>query len=327
MLGFDWPLIFLLLPLPLAAILFLPAKKRAVLAALRVPFFTQLTDGMPPAKPPALKRALDMFLLLCLWCLLIIAAARPTWHGDPVLLPNVGRDLMLAVDVSQSMEVTDLSINRQKVNRLEAVKHVLNDFISRRTNDRLGLILFGTEAFLQAPLTFDRQTVRTFLNEAQLAIAGPRTAIGDAIGLAVKRLKERPSDSRLLILLTDGANTAGKVDPIQAAELAKKINLKIYTIGVGASEMVVKSFFGSKRVNPSDDLDEETLKAIAESTNGLYFRAENIDELKEIYQRLDELEPIESDHKTVRPLKSLIHWPLSVALFTGMLLFVRHRLR
>ena len=152
------------------------------------------------------------------------------------------------------------------------------DFINRRVGDRVGLILFGTQAYLQTPITFDRKTVQTLLDEAVIGLAGDNTAIGDAIGLAVKRLKNQPANSRVLILLTDGANTAGEVSPLKAAELAAANQLKIYTIGVGADEMIVRTFFGSRKVNPSRDLDENTLVKVAESTGGRYFRARNSDD-------------------------------------------------
>jgi len=164
------------------------------------------------------------------------------------------------------------------------------------------------------PLTFDRKIVITLLNESAIGLAGDNTAIGDAIGLAVKRLKNQHANSRVLILLTDGANTAGEVSPIKAAELAAENQLKIYTIGIGADEMQVRSFFGSRTVNPSRDLDEKTLTAIADTTGGRYFRARNTQELDKIYQLLDELEPVEKDKQYFRPRSELYPWPLGLAL-------------
>ena len=233
--------------------------------------------------------------------------------GEPVEQAISGRDLMLAVDLSASMEEQDFFINKQAVDRLTAIKSVASDFINRRVGDRVGLVLFGTQAYLQTPLTFDRKTVQTLLDEAVIGLAGDNTAIGDAIGLAVKRLKNQPSDSRVLILLTDGANTAGEVTPIKAAELAAANHLKIYTIGVGADEMIVRSFFGNRKVNPSRDLDENTLVKVAESTGGRYFRARNTDELNNIYMLLDKLEPVEKDKQYFRPRKELYVWPLGLA--------------
>ena len=255
-----------------------------------------------------------MLLATIAWCLLVLASARPQWLGEPIEQAVSGRDLMLAVDLSASMEEQDFFINKQAVDRLTAIKAVATDFINRRVGDRVGLVLFGTNAYLQTPLTFDRKTVQTLLNEAVIGLAGENTAIGDAIGLAVKRLKSQPSDSRVLILLTDGANTAGEITPIKAAELAKDNQLKIYTIGVGADEMIVRSFFGNRKVNPSRDLDENTLVKVAESTGGKYFRARNSDELNNIYMLLDQLEPIEKDKQYFRPHSELYPWPLGLAL-------------
>ena len=190
-------------------------------------------------------------------------------------------------------------------------------FVERRHSDRMGLILFGSQAYLQTPLTFDRTTLKQLLNEAQIGIAGPKTAIGDAIGLALKRLKDRPNDSKVLVLLTDGQNTAGEILPIQAAELAAQKGLKIYTVGVGAEEMITPGLLGtrlgSRRINPSADLDEATLTAIAEKTGGQYFRAKSTESLRHIYELLDELEPVDASPEIFRPIKALFYYPLGLA--------------
>ena len=175
------------------------------------------------------------------------------------------------------------------------------------------MILFGTQAYLHVPLTFDRKTVSQLLDEAVIGLAGPSTAIGDAIGIAVKRLRENDADDKVLILLTDGANTAGTIDPIRAAELAADSGLKIHTIGIGADEMMVRRLFSTFKVNPSRDLDEKTLTEIAESTGGRYFRARDTEELTEIYAEIDRLEPIERGGEHFRPVTSLFMWPLAVA--------------
>jgi Mg-chelatase subunit ChlD len=223
---------------------------------------------------------------------------------------------MLAVDVSGSMEEKDFVIDDKRYDRLTATKYVVSDFVQRRIGDRLGLILFGTRAYLHVPLTFDRRTVQTLLNEAFIGITEdePQTSIGDAIGLAVKRLQNEKTDSRVLILLTDGANTAGELTPLKAAEIAAEHDLKIYTIGIGADEILVRSLFGTRRVNPSADLDEKTLQAIADKTGGRYFRARNTEELEQIYQLLDQLEPVEKDKQFFRPKAELYAWPLALAL-------------
>ncbi|MBB6521635.1 vWA domain-containing protein [Pseudoteredinibacter isoporae] len=313
MLEFLWPWVFALAPLPFLLRKILPAKQDSS-AALKVPFYQQLAQSQESKHTPLWQ----ILLLSIIWLCLLVACARPIWIGDPVELPASGRDLLLAVDISGSMKTADMNIDGEQVPRLWAVKSVVGDFVERRKHDRLGLVLFGTQAYLQAPLTFDRATVKQLLDEAQLGFAGEKTAIGDAIGLAIKRLRERPADSRVLILLTDGANTAGEVAPLQAAELAKQTHVKIYTIGVGADQMttpgIFGSSFGSRTINPSLDLDEESLQKIAQLTGGRYFRARNPEDLQKIYALLDELEPIEQAEETFRPRKSFTHWPLGIAL-------------
>lgn len=318
MLTLHWPWIFLLLPLPW---LVYKAAPKAVKeeTPLFVPFYNDLEEVVQQRPASSRRRLAAIILLSIIWLLLLLAGSRPQWIGDPVALPVSGRDLMLAVDISGSMALEDMVVNGEPVARIFMVKRVVNEFIARRQGDRIGLLLFGTEPYIQAPLTFDRKTVKTLFNEAQLGFAGKQTSIGDAIGLAIKRLKERPAASRVLILLTDGMNTAGKVQPLQAAKLAAQTGVKIYTIGVGADEMVVRSLFGSRRVNPSADLDEETLQKIADLTQGRYFRARNHDELEEIYQLIDKLEPVSQEGVEYRPIKALFYWPLAMALGASFL--------
>ncbi|NND37228.1 MAG: VWA domain-containing protein [Gammaproteobacteria bacterium] len=318
MIQIAWPWMFLILPLPLLLRLWLPPADPAQGAALRMPFLKELAR---PGESARLRhRQWPLALAAAAWLLIVAASARPQWLGDPVALPVSGRDVVLAVDLSQSMQERDFEIQGQWVDRLTATKWVAEDFIARRAGDRIGLILFGEQAYLQTPLTFDRETVWTLLDEAQIGLAGRATAIGDAIGLGVKRLRDKGEGSRVLILLTDGANTAGEVDPLQAAELAAREGLTIYTIGIGADEMLVRGLFGTRRVNPSSDLDERTLQAIADQTGGRYFRARDTAELEAIYRLLDELEPIEQDPETFRPVAALFYWPLAGALALVILL-------
>lgn len=319
MLEFIWPWMFYLLPLPLLARWLLrPAEMRQ--AALRTPFLEDFREQAMTGTRQARGMRVLAAAGLC-WLLLVTAAARPQWVGDAVDLPVSGRDLMMAVDLSGSMQEQDFMINNHPVDRLTAAKKVAGEFIEQRAGDRLGLILFGDQAYVQTPLTFDHTTVNALLQEAVLGLAGERTAIGDAIGLAVKRLQQVDENSRVLILLTDGANTAGEVQPLKAAELAAQIGLKIYTIGIGADEILRRSFFGVQRINPSQDLDEKTLTAIAEKTGGRYFRARNTEELQQIYNLLDQLEPVEQEKQSFRPTRSLFHWPLAIALSLVALLF------
>lgn len=318
MMQLDWPWALLLLPLPLLIRFLMPAVKRQD-AALRVP----VIDDFKTASSIELGSNKNYWLLALAtiaWCCLVFAAARPQWLGDQVDIPVSGRDLMLAVDLSGSMQIPDFEINGKNVDRLTAVKQVASEFIARRSGDRVGLILFGEQAYLQTPLTFDLKTVNTLLDESFIGMAGDATSIGDAIGLAIKRLQDKQKNSRVLILLTDGANTAGEVTPIKAAELAADQGLKIYTIGIGADEILRRTLFGVQRLNPSADLDEKTLRAIADKTGGKYFRAHDTKELDKIYNMLDELEPVEQESESFRPISALFYWPLGVALGIGALI-------
>ena len=313
MFEFEWVWLFLFFPLPWVIKFLLPAVETRT-AALKVPFYQQWIAAQSGQSNFVVNKNPFRILIYLAWALVLAAAAKPVWIGEPLSLPASGRDIMLAIDLSGSMENPDFILKGDRVDRLTAVKSVAGEFISRRKGDRIGLILFGKRAYVQTPLTFDLDTVQFMLNEAEIGLAGKETAIGDGIGLAVKRLQKRPDESRVLILLTDGANTAGEVDPIKAAELASEIGLKIYTIGVGADSMEMQTFFGTRTVNPSIDLDEKTLTTIASSTGGAYFRAKNTEALEAIYQKLDELEPAPQEAETLRPEISLFHWPLGFAL-------------
>ena len=313
-----WIWLLLLLPVPWLLRKWMSAASQAGSLALKVPWFSMMTTtGSGWMRKPVLAIAASL-----VWLFLLLAAARPQWVGEIETLPVSGRDLLLAVDISGSMDTQDMILNNQAVNRLSVVKKVAGEFIQRRRGDRVGLVLFGSRAYLQTPLTFDTETTSILLDESEIGLAGRETAIGDAIGLAVKRLREDAASERVLILLTDGANTSGEVQPLQATEFAAREGLTIYTVGVGADEMMVQDFFGSRMVNPSADLDEGTLKAIAERTGGVYFRARDAVALAQIYQKLDELEPVESDQEAIRPVDELFHWPLAIALVLTLLAIV-----
>jgi Ca-activated chloride channel family protein len=303
------------LPLPWLVRAIVPANPLDRDAALKVPVAAEFSD-LASLKSPDAARRWRLALLATVWVLAVVAAARPQFVGEPVALPMTGRDLLLSVDLSGSMEEQDFQLNGQWVDRLTATKAVATEFIERRVGDRVGLILFGREAYLQAPLTFDRATVATLLDESVIGLAGKETAIGDSIGLAIRTLDDAGVEAgrRVLILLTDGANTAGEVEPLKAAELAAQRKLVIYTIGIGADALTVRSLFGLRQINPSADLDEETMTAIAEMTGGRYFRARDTAEFAGIYTIIDELEPAESDERGFRPVTELFHWPLGAAL-------------
>ncbi|MBK1722005.1 VWA domain-containing protein [Thiocystis violacea] len=311
MIVLEWPWALAALPLPLLARLLRPAAQDVGLA-LRLPFDAGL-DGLAPEA----RRGSGWWRLaaaILIWLLLLLAAARPQWLGDPIGLPVAGRDLMLAVDISQSMEQVDYELSGQAVSRLAAVQAVAADFIERREQDRLGLILFGTQAYLQTPMTFDAKTVATMLRDSVVGLAGRQTAIGDAIGLAVKRLRDQPEGQRVLVLLTDGDNTAGTLQPLEAAELAAKAGIRVYAIGIGGGDVGIRTPLGIRLLKQGSDFDPTTLKEIARITGGRFFAASNREELEAVYADLDRLEPNEREERTYRPQRALFMWPAGAAL-------------
>lgn len=327
MIEFDWPWLAAALPLPWLMRWLIKPMPALEQAALRVPTIDDFTtSGAPSHRPYAAVSRTRWCLALFAWCSLVTAGMRPLWLDDLIDLPSSGRDLLLAIDLSESMSEEDFVQGGRTVDRLTATKAVAGEFIARRLGDRIGLILFGEHAYLHAPLTFDRDTVKTLLDEAVIGLAGRSTAIGDAIGLAVKRLREQREGERVVILMTDGANTAGAVQPLDAADRAARNGLRIHTIGVGADEMLVRDFFGVHTVNPAADLDEKTLKAIAERTGGRYFRARDTQALEQIYSLLDALEPVARDPRQYRPRSDLYVWPLAAAVILGItLIWLRER--
>jgi Ca-activated chloride channel family protein len=328
MIDLLWPWALAALPLPLLTRWLLPPVQSGEQAALRVPVLDDFREAGATGPGAGSRHPWRLALALLAWLLLVLAASRPQWLGEPIELPVSGRDLMLAVDLSGSMREQDFVLGQSRVDRLTATKRVAGDFIRRRVGDRIGLILFGERAYLQAPLTFDRETVRSLLFESAIGLAGAEaTAIGDAIGLGVKRLSGVAESNRVLILLTDGVNNAGAVDPLRAAELAAEAGLRIYTIGIGADRMTVRSLFGKRQINPSRELDEASLRAVAERTGGRYFRARDTAELTQIYALLDELEPVSRDKQIFRPRLALYPWPLGAALVLAALMLAWPLLR
>ncbi len=319
MIQIVYPMILILIPLPI--IIWLVSKaKQPKLASIRTPLFSNWNTMQEKQNKLSQKSWLSLLLNLITWGAILLAIARPQWIDEPIELPTSGRDLLLSIDISGSMEEEDLKLQGRHVNRLVVVKSILTEFIEKREGDRIGLVLFGEKAYLQTPLTFDLTTVKHMLDETEIGLAGAsRTAIGDGIGLSIKRLQERPAENRVLILLTDGRNNSGALDPIEAAKLAKHAGIKIYTIGVGADKQIRRSLlFGTQTFNPSAELDEVTLKAVAKHTGGQYFRARSSEELAQIYSLLDTLEPVEDEPEIYRPIQSLYYYPLLLALILMM---------
>lgn len=320
--GFAWPWMWLAFPLPWLAGWLLPPRRNAS-AALKVPYGTRLdaiattTGGRPRHLPVAV-------LAWLAWFLLCAAAARPQQLGEAVAPPQSGRDLMLAVDLSGSMSEPDMELGGDVVDRLTAAKAVLADFLDRRVGDRVGLLVFGQRAYALTPLTRDRDSVRDQLRDSVVGLAGQDTAIGDAIGLAVKRLREQPEGQRVLILLTDGVNTAGVLDPLKAAALAKSERVRIHTIAFGGSGGGIR-LFGLNLPIPGgggDEIDETVLKQIAQDTGGQSFRARDTEELAGIYAELDRIEPVTHEGQRVRPRIERYWWPLAAALLVALCVFL-----
>lgn len=321
MFDLAWPWIFLLAPLPwVLRALLSPADSGE--AALQVGFLDELQELSGQQAGGALPGWRQQLPFVLVWLCLLLAAARPQWLGERLPIPASGRDLLVAVDVSGSMDYPDMQWQGQPISRLGLVQQLFGEFIEQRQGDRVGLILFGSQAYLQAPLTFDRRTVRTWLEEAQTGIAGPNTAIGDAIGLAVKRLRDQPADSRVLILITDGANNGGSLAPMTAAQLAADNDITLYTIGIGALPGQTRGP-GMFALAPALDLDEPGLLAMAELTGGQYFRAHSSEALRDIGHTLDRLQPVARHALPVRRTHELYAWPLALALLLSLWLVVR----
>lgn len=324
MIQIAYPWVFLAVLLPFIIYFFTPKAKEETPSALKVPFFNELLRSFANVRNFGGGANLSWlkYLVCLIWLLLIVSASEIQWLGKPLPLPQTGRDLLMAIDLSGSMKTPDMVINNNTETRIDVVKQVASKFIGGRIGDRLGLILFGSQPYLQTPLTFDRKTVGQMLNDATVGIAGEQTAIGDAIGLAVKRLMEYPGNSKALILLTDGGNNAGVLTPLDAAKIAAKEHIKIYTIGIGAKQMQVQTMFGPQIVNPSSDLDIDSLKQIAAITGGEFFRAEDGNSLENVYAQINHLEPIKADSIIIRPITPLYPWSLGLALFLSFILIL-----
>ncbi len=318
MFEFSQPWALLFLPLPWLLRLLLSPTEYEQWVALKTPFFYRLRQiNSHSIAHPKLHRQ-QRLTAFTIWGLLILAAMGPQWLGKPVEILQQGRNIFLAMDISGSMQIPDMEWEYKPVDRLTVVKEVGKKFVAGRKGDRLGLVLFGSKAYLQTPLTFDKNTVNYMLDDATIGLAGPQTAMGDAIGLAIKRLENTPKESRVIVLLTDGVSNTGVLSPMQAANLAKAENIRIYTIGLGADEMLIRGLLGSQYINPSNDLDEDALKQIAETTGGMYFRAKDTEGLQKTYKKINNLEPVIANSNLFRPKNAIFYWPLSIAFLLSL---------
>lgn len=321
---FAWPWWLCALPLPWLVRRLLPATG-ADAPALRVPYGERL-GAIGGRIGPARAKRLGLLPWLA-WALLCVAAARPQQLGDVVQPPQTARDLMLAVDLSGSMDERDIELNGRTVSRLVAAKAVIDEFLERRRGDRVGLIVFGERAYALTPLTRDLDTVREQLRGMEAKIAGQATAIGDAIALATKRLQVRPADQRVLILLTDGVNTPGLLEPEKAAVIARDAGVRIHTIAFGGYGAGL-SVFGLPIRRPGNAAltDEAGLKRVAEITGGRAFVARDVEQLAGIYGEIERLEPVKLPGQRLRPRIERYAWPLSAALLCALLAFALRRL-
>jgi Ca-activated chloride channel homolog len=315
MFTFQWPWLALLLPLPLLVWRFWSTEshRAELLPQLRLPSIGRIEQAFAQLDFSKTRRRLQWrgFLLSLSWIGLVIALMYPQWLDKHIEVTQTGYDLMLAVDLSGSMETPDFwNQRRQQITRLDAVKLVLGPFIERRIGDRIGLILFADQAYLQAPLTLDNLAVQSLLEKAVIGMAGRETAIGDAIGLAVKKLRERPEGSRVLILLTDGDSNAGNLDPLRAAQLAKQYDIRIYSIGVGGQGNMFRR-----------GLNEKPLKQMAQLTQGAYFPASNLNALANVYKHIDtRLQKTEAESRVYVQRTPLYQWPLGIAMLALLVL-------
>lgn len=308
------PWVLLLLPIPLVLWYLLPRAKVKLPAALKVPFFEAMLGIVEQERRSVSAQSLLLIPAL-IWLLLVFALAGPRWVGEPRPIAREGYNLMMILDLSRSMEIPDMLLNGRPVSRLTVVKRAAKQFVEERAGDKIGLILFGTRAYLQTPLTYDRHNVLMRIDDATARLAGDTTSIGDAVGLAIKRMENVPDAGRIIILLTDGANTSGVLQPLKGAELAKDDGIKIYTIGLGSeadSRAMTNDFLVP---NASADLDEDTLQKMAEMTGGRYFRATDIDTLNSIYKTINQLEASTQELATIRPQKEYYPWFVGLALF------------
>lgn len=329
---FAYPYAFLLLLLPIIIRAIIPAVKGLHGDALRVPFIDDIarinikSGGIWGLSGEiGNKWSKSAIFLYVIFALLVTATARPQWVGEPIRLRNYSRDILMVMDISTSMLEPDFVLNGKRVDRLTAVKNVASEFVKKRADDRIGLVLFGTRAYLQAPITYDKKSVEEILWAMDAGMAGNSTAIGDALGLSLKSLKDAPNpDKKIIILLTDGENNDGSLTLPQAMTLAQKEGVKVYTIGVG-NDRYMETVFGIK-LGGNGGLDEESLKQIAEATKGTYFRAKNTESLQKIYNIIDKMEPSSNEDKFIQDTTELYYIPLLAAFLLALsLVFLARR--
>ncbi len=323
MFEFHWPWAGVLLLAPLVADRFWPRAERAEERSVEGERVTLLHPHLEllrasyrarePGKPLATR--LYRWLLYLFWAALVVALMQPQWLEPHTEVKTAGYDLMLAVDASHSMDALDFTVEGRQVSRMSVVKGVMGRFVDAREGDRIGLIIFGSQAYVLSPLSVDRLAARHLLDSVVPSIAGQGTALGDAIALGVKKLRERPPGSRVMILIADGDNSAGSFSPLESARLAGFQGVRIYVIGVGSNEESIPILEdGTVKYRTDLTMDEETLQQIARLSGGAYFRATDTHALEEISRRINELEKTEVETRTALIPQPLYRWPLGIAL-------------
>lgn len=308
MFEFAWPWIWILAPLPLLYWLVRPNNPQG--NRFQFPNIQKRVTGI---KSSVTTNKLRYFLPFWIWILLVAALAQPRWVGEPIPVQQEAREILVAMDLSGSMQVDDMVMEGQRVTRLFAAHSILADFIRRRTGDRVGLVLYADSAHLYVPVTSDLETVAQLAEEAEIGLVGQRTALGDAIGISIQYFLEREAEQKVVIMLTDGMVNSGNLTADDAINLAQNNDVTIYTVGIGADEMLVSGLFGNRRINPSQELNETFLQQVADVTDGEYFRARDTEDMHRIYDVIDELEPVQSDEQFFRPYNSLAHWFIFLA--------------
>ena len=327
---FAYPYVFALFILPVFLFLVIPPIKKINVDALKVPFIDDLINIKNNSKGGlkgfsfTLFSKFRLFVLFLMYFFIVVALARPQWVGEPIKIKNEGRDVLLVVDISNSMAERDFVYQNNYYDRLTAVKNVVSRFVDDRLEDRLGLVLFGTRAYLQTPLTFDKNSLKDVLWSIEPGMAGNSTSIGDAVGLALKTLAtdKKKTAGKIIVLLTDGESNDGELSMSQAIDLAKKEDIKIYTIGVG-NDNNEEGFFGNFfSFGNSSELDEKSLKELAKETKANYFRAKDVNSLFQVYQQINKLEAQKTEGRFIQEIKELYYYPASLSLVLFVLLLI-----
>lgn len=312
--SFEWPWILLFLPMPWLLGFWKGSEAHATVEAITLP--TVLDDCLSSMEyTSTLAPSIDRILPWLCWVTLLLAIAQPGRPGDSVAQPVSGRAMTLVVDLSGSMEREDFDLDGEPSNRLMVVKRIAGQFIEQRAGDRLSLVLFGKEAFIASPLTFDLLALRSTLDSAGIGMAGRSTAIGDALGLALQTLREDPATTKAIVLLSDGTNNSGSVEPESAATLAASMGVRVHAIALGSD----READGAYGTAPSADLDEITLIQIAETSGGEFFRANTSEELETIYATINKLETAEVEAPPI-VLREDLRWLPLMALLAVLLL-------